>query len=68
MDVGALLRLNMRDLINEPMMRQIMLQLRPNRSGMDWPRLHWFPMNRCRMNCAGCWSSSTAQTVRRWLR
>jgi len=28
MHIGALLRLNMRDLVNEPMMRQIMLQLR----------------------------------------
>jgi hypothetical protein len=27
MDIGALLRLNMRDLVNEPMMRQIMLKL-----------------------------------------
>jgi hypothetical protein len=27
MDIGALLRLNMRDLVNEPMMRQIMLHL-----------------------------------------
>ena len=26
--IGALLRLNMRDLVNEPMMRQIMLQIR----------------------------------------
>ena len=28
MHIGALLRLSMRDLVNEPMMRQIMLQLR----------------------------------------
>jgi hypothetical protein len=36
MDIGALLRLNVRDLINEPMMRQIMLQLRaqPERDGL----------------------------------
>ena len=27
MHIGALLRLNMRDLVNEPMMRQIILQL-----------------------------------------
>jgi hypothetical protein len=36
MHIGALLRLNMRDLVNEPMMRQIMRQIRaePERDGL----------------------------------
>jgi len=36
MHIGALMRLSMRDLVNEPMMRQIMLQLRaqPERDGL----------------------------------
>jgi hypothetical protein len=69
MQIGALLRLNMRDLANEPMRLQVMHQIRTQteRDGLV-RRYHWFPMNPCRRNCAGCWSGSTPLTAKTMAR